>query len=194
MAASVAVPNPMTAAGAAAIPRAPALPPRSGGQAGAGPRREERSSVDEGKKLTVGRDISLSGEITSCDKLVVEGTVEAAMSSRVIEISESGVFRGNATVETADIAGRFEGTLTVTDRISLRSTGRVRGTLRYAQIEVEAGGQVAGDIDLYRPPSNGAPAAKSGQKSGQSARTPEPEPAFGYGGNDPVGHGELKPE
>lgn len=150
--------------------------------------------MDEGKKLTVGRDISLSGEITSCDKLVVEGTVEAAMSSRVIEISESGVFRGNATVETADIAGRFEGTLTVTDRVSVRATGRVHGTLRYAQIEIEAGGQVAGDVDLHRPTN--APAPKQSGKSGQSAnaRSAEPEAVFGYAGNEATGRGEFRPE
>jgi cytoskeletal protein CcmA (bactofilin family) len=159
---------------------------------GAGPRRQESTSVDEGKKLTVGRDISLSGEITSCDKLVVEGTVEAAMSSRVIEISESGVFRGNATVETADIAGRFEGTLTVTDRVSVRATGRVHGTLRYAQIEIEAGGQVAGDVDLHRPTNAPAPATKPSGKSA-NARSTEPEAVFGYAGNE-TGRGEFRPE
>ena len=49
-----------------------------------------------GSKLTVGPNIKLKGvEITDCDTLVVEGTVEATMDSRVIQISEQGAFRGS---------------------------------------------------------------------------------------------------
>ena len=37
-------------------------------------------SANEGRKLVVGQDISLSGEIKSCQKLVVEGQVESSMT------------------------------------------------------------------------------------------------------------------
>ena len=47
-------------------------------------------------KLTVGPNIKLKGvEITDCDTLVVEGSVEATMDSRVIQISERGSFKGS---------------------------------------------------------------------------------------------------
>ena len=36
-----------------------------------------RSSEPELRKLTVGREISLQGDITHCDQLVVEGSVTA---------------------------------------------------------------------------------------------------------------------
>src|SRR5690349_6505981 len=35
---------------------------------------------NEGKKLIVGREIVLTGEIRACDRLVVEGRVEAALT------------------------------------------------------------------------------------------------------------------
>ena len=67
-----------------------------------------------GSKLTVGPNIKLKGvEITDCDTLVVEGTVEATMDSRVIQISEQGAFRGSADIDIAEIRGDFNGTLTV---------------------------------------------------------------------------------
>ena len=54
----------------------------------------------EGKKLIVGREIALSGEIRACDLLVVEGRVEAVLSdSRAIEVSATGVFKGKAQIE-----------------------------------------------------------------------------------------------
>src|SRR5690606_10605538 len=53
------------------------------------------SPESEGSKLIVGRNIRLKGEIEACDTLVVEGYVEASMSSRIIEIAEGGTFKGD---------------------------------------------------------------------------------------------------
>jgi cytoskeletal protein CcmA (bactofilin family) len=103
----------------------------------------------ESKKLIVGRDIMLSGKITSCDRLVVEGRVEADLSeTRSIEISPNGIFKGTAEIDQAEIAGRFEGTITVRQRLFIRATGKVVGTIRYGTVEIEAGGEIAGDVQV----------------------------------------------
>ena len=68
--------------------------------------------------------------------------------SRDMQILECGTFRGDAEIETADISGCFEGNLTVTDRLLIRSTGFVSGVVRYSSVEIEAGGQIAGDIQV----------------------------------------------
>jgi cytoskeletal protein CcmA (bactofilin family) len=112
-----------------------------------------RKADPESKKLIVGRDICLNGEITACDMLIVEGRVEATLSnSHSIEISETGVFKGTAEIDDAEISGRFEGALTVRHRLFLRSTGRIVGTLRYGQIEIECGGEISGDVQVMPPP------------------------------------------
>ena len=99
------------------------------------------------RKLIVGREISLSGEINSCDKLIVEGSVEANLQNcHDVELAESGLFKGSATIDEIEVRGRFEGTLTVRKRLLIRATGRVSGTIRYGQIEVECGGQISGDV------------------------------------------------
>jgi cytoskeletal protein CcmA (bactofilin family) len=101
----------------------------------------------ETRKLIVGREISLSGEITACDRLVVEGSVEANLANcRDIDIAETGLFKGSASIDDAEIRGRFEGTLNVRRRLLIRASGRVIGTVRYGQIEIECGGQISGDI------------------------------------------------
>jgi cytoskeletal protein CcmA (bactofilin family) len=101
----------------------------------------------EVRKLTVGREITLSGEITSCDKLIIEGSVEANLNNcRDVEIAESGLFKGSASIEEAEIQGRFEGNLVVRKRLLIKATGRVSGTIRYGQIEIECGGQISGDV------------------------------------------------
>ena len=127
-----------------AMPASAATPPVK-----SPPRREGRlPSAVEGRKLVVGREICLSGEIKTCEKLVVEGHVEADLrDSHSLEISEPGVFKGHATVEDCEISGTFEGELIVTGLLVITPTGRVSGKIRYADMEIERGGRLSGDID-----------------------------------------------
>jgi cytoskeletal protein CcmA (bactofilin family) len=100
-----------------------------------------------GSKLTVGPNIKLKGvEITDCDTLVVEGTVEATMNSRVIQIAEQGAFKGSAEIDVAEIRGEFDGHLIVRQKLVIYSTGKVTGTIRYGKLVVEEGGQISGEI------------------------------------------------
>ena len=107
------------------------------------------ATPEGGSKLTVGPNIKLKGvEITDCDTLVVEGTVEATMDSRVIQISEQGAFRGSADIDIAEIRGDFNGTLTVRQKLVIFSTGKVSGKIRYGKLVIEEGGQISGEIDV----------------------------------------------
>lgn len=131
---------------------APATAPTSPGL----PQRREA----EMRKLIVGREISLAGEITSCDRLVVEGSVEANLANcRDIEISDTGVFKGSASIEEAEIRGRFDGVLNVRRRLLIRASGRVKGTVRYGQIEIECGGQISGDVQAQPTTSGELPSS-----------------------------------
>jgi len=111
-----------------------------------------RANEVESRRLIVGRDIQLNGEITSCDKLIVEGHVEVTLpGARVLEISPSGYFKGSAEVDEADISGRYEGDLTARERLIVRSTGRIHGKVRYGRIVIESGGEIAGDMQTLAP-------------------------------------------
>jgi cytoskeletal protein CcmA (bactofilin family) len=123
----------------------------------------------ETRKLIVGREISLSGEITACDRLVVEGSVSANLANcRDIDIAESGLFKGSASIEDAEVRGRFEGTLNVRRRLLIRSTGRVTGSVRYGQIEIECGGQVSGDVQAQPVAESNEPPAKAADATSAS--------------------------
>lgn len=129
------------------IPGAPVRRPDAAAPPAAAPAQQ-----DQQRRLTVGRDISLSGEITSCDVLVVEGTVEAKLrDGRSIEIAESGLFKGSVEIDEADIAGRFEGDIVVRGRLRVRNTGKITGSIKYGELEVEAGGRLVGDIQVVEP-------------------------------------------
>lgn len=114
----------------------PAVPP----QASAAP--------EGGSKLIVGPNIKLKGvEIQDCDTLFVEGTVEATMDSRVIQIAQQGTFKGSAEVDLAEIHGTFDGNLTVRQKLVIHATGKVTGRIRYGKVVIEEGGQFSGDVE-----------------------------------------------
>jgi cytoskeletal protein CcmA (bactofilin family) len=110
---------------------------------------ETKSDQRKESKLVVGPDIKLKGvEISDCDTLVVEGRVEATLDSRILEISEHGVFQGTIAVDQAEIRGRFEGEITVRKQLVIQGSGKVSGKIRYAKIKVEEGAELAGDVAM----------------------------------------------
>lgn len=98
-------------------------------------------------RLTVGPHIKLKGvEITDCDTLVVEGSVQASMDSRVMQIAEGGAFSGSAQIDEAEIRGEFDGQLTARHRLMLYATAKVKGQIRYGKLIMEEGAQLTGDV------------------------------------------------
>ena len=137
-------------------PPAPSLPrpgfvgangsgsPQQATEGSAGPRGNE---VDR-RTLIIGQGIALTGEVNSCDRLVVEGSIQATLQKcQHVIIAETGVFNGHASTENADVRGRFDGDLVVRKRLLIRAGGHVSGTVTYGEIEIEAGGGISGTIE-----------------------------------------------
>ena len=104
-----------------------------------------------GSQLIVGRNIRMKGvEITDCDTLVVEGHVEATMDSRIIQIAPDGTFAGTVGIDIAEIRGTFSGELTVRKCLTVHSTGKVSGKIRYHKVVIEEGGEISGEITKLR--------------------------------------------
>lgn len=132
------------------------------------------------RKLTVGRDISLNGEITTCDHLIVEGNVAATIKGgQVLEISETGTFSGLVDIEQADIAGVFDGELTVRGKLILRPTAVVTGLVRYGRLQVDAGATLNGQIGML--PEQATQQEQSPIQMPQQAPTQQPTNQYNNG-------------
>lgn len=160
---------------AGGYPGSSSYPGVGGGVAAAGASESDR-------RLTIGPGITMSGEIESCDYLLVEGTVEAALKgANLLEVAESGVFYGTVEISEANISGRFEGDITVNGRLTITSTGTVTGSISYKEIEIEAGAVIDGKLTplaasaaapAKKPTAPAKPAAKPAAKVEK-----QPEPA-----------------
>lgn len=112
-----------------------------------GARDNKNDSKNETKRLTVGRGISLNGKISFCDRLVIDGKVEAELEDcHTVEVTENGTFKGAAEITGAEISGHYDGSLTVRENLLIRGTGRVSGTVRYGKLHIEDGGEINGDV------------------------------------------------
>lgn len=102
----------------------------------------------DGKRLIIGKQIRMSGEIAGCERLVIEGKVEAKITEvKFIEVTANGTFKGSAVVEGAVIAGTFEGELKVNGHLEIAPSGVVKGGVAYRTIAVGNGGKLLGSIE-----------------------------------------------
>lgn len=110
-----------------------------------------REKAEAERRLVIGQGISMSGQIESCDYLLVEGTIEAALKgAKFLEVSESGNFYGTVEIDEATIAGRFEGDLTVNGRLTVKSGGIIMGSISYKELAIEAGALIDGKLSPLR--------------------------------------------
>lgn len=150
-----------------------------GGYPGSSPyyaAQPDASSATE-RRLTIGAGITMSGEIESCDYLLVEGTVEAALKgAKVLDIAERGVFYGTVEIGDANIAGRFEGDITAHGRLTISATGTVTGSIAYKELEIEAGAVIDGKLTPISAQGTAAakkPEAPKAAKKAAPAKKPE---------------------
>jgi cytoskeletal protein CcmA (bactofilin family) len=102
----------------------------------------------DGKRLIVGKQVVLTGEVGGCDRLIVEGKVEATLRDvKILEIGANGTFKGAAAIESATIAGSFEGTLNVSGHLDIGTGAVVKGTVSYGTITVASGGKLLGTVE-----------------------------------------------
>ena len=130
-----------------------------------GPHRERRDAAPSGT-LLVGQSIKIKGRIEACRNLIVEGRVEAGIVAQTLTVLEGGAFKGSAEVDKADIAGDFEGALTVHGTLSIKSSGTATGQIHYRRIAIETGGEISGDVavDAEAVVRDGTEAANPAQR------------------------------
>lgn len=158
------------------------------GYAAAAGAQEKKEAAVGDRRLTIGAGITMSGEIESCDYLLVEGTVEAALKgASVLDIAETGIFYGTVEIDDATIAGRFEGDITAHGRLTLREGATVTGTIAYKELEIEAGAVIDGKLTPLQAVQSLRPASRkdAGKTAGKDAKAQspaKPEPANTDGG------------
>lgn len=133
------------------------------------------TSETPGSRLSIGPNINLKGvEISNCDVLLIEGNVDATITSKVMEIAKPGRFSGTAVIDIAEIHGDFSGELTARSKLVVHGTGRVTGTIRYGKLVVAEGGTLTGELKQLDSTSESTPTSTSAAPPTRPLLNPQP--------------------
>jgi len=116
-------------------------------------------SKDQAGDLIIGEGVSVTGTFDIPKKAVVNGTVNGELTASELIVGPMGKITGKTSANNADIHGETHDTLTVSQHLILRGTGKIHGRATYGELEIERGGFVAGTIGPESQGSSGATAS-----------------------------------
>jgi cytoskeletal protein CcmA (bactofilin family) len=97
----------------------------------------------------IGAGITIEGEVTADEDVVVQGTIRGKLSARDAVTVESGaVVEADVTSGPVSCAGAITGNITSTDRVDLQSGAKVVGNVKATRITIADGAQFKGNVDM----------------------------------------------
>ena len=112
---------------------------------------------------TIGASMTIKGEISSAEELVVDGEVDGSMQSQsVLTVGPNGKVRANIKANEVAIYGSVRGNVEVTGKLSIREQGSLIGDIKCAGISIDDGAYFKGSIDITRPEPKGATRSVAG--------------------------------
>lgn len=126
------------------------------------PRRRLADRVSSSPTF-VGSGSKFTGDLECAGDLVVGGSVQGDGDVRgALTLSEGSSWVGEIRAGNAVIAGEVEGSVSVGEKLELRSTARIRGSLRAKSIAVAKGAIIEGDMAV----TSGKPVVHFEEKRG----------------------------
>ena len=145
---------------AQAVP-APAEPRKEGLPLSTTPVRNSEFDTSRGS-ATIGKSVTIKGEIYSREDLVVDGEVEGSieLSDHRLTIGPNGKLRAGVKAREIVILGTINGNVEALDKIDIRKDARLVGDIKTARIIIEDGAYFKGSIDIVKqePPKVAQPA------------------------------------
>jgi cytoskeletal protein CcmA (bactofilin family) len=122
-----------------------------------------------GDRATIGPSISIRGDVTGEEDLVIQGRIEGKVDLKQhnVTVGKKGRVKADIYGKTLTIEGSVEGNLFGEERIVVRQAGSVIGNLTAPRVTLEDGATFKGNIDMevkaartVEPPRRHEPAAK----------------------------------
>lgn len=140
------------------------------------PAPEAWSAPASAERATIGRSITLHGDVTGDEDLLIQGHVEGSVNLRqhAVTVGSEGEVVASIVGRVVTVEGRVEGDINGTEQVILRSSAFVKGDIRAPRVVLENGARFRGLVDMgegdedQAPSSHSAPAARRTADSGTS--------------------------
>lgn len=135
------------------------------------PRHESAQSFDRtpsprapGERATIGRSITIQGEVTGDEDLLIQGRVNGAVNLKQhsVTVGPEGEVKADITGRVITVEGKVHGNLRAEEQVILRGSALVEGDITAPRVVLDDGARFRGGVDM----------GESVGRSGQSAGTP----------------------
>jgi len=97
----------------------------------------------------IGQGITIEGEVTSEDEVVVGGVVRGKLSIEgQLTIESEGVVEADIGAQSVSIGGSVTGNVTASERVDLLAGGRLVGDVKAARLTIADGASFKGNVDM----------------------------------------------
>jgi len=97
----------------------------------------------------IGSKITIRGQVSGNQDLVVEGRIEGRVSlENRLTVEESGSIEADLEVVDASFKGEVRGDVTASRSAVLHPTARVIGNIRAPRLVIEEGARFSGSVDM----------------------------------------------
>jgi cytoskeletal protein CcmA (bactofilin family) len=104
----------------------------------------------EDAMANIGKSITIKGDLSGNEDIVVEGTVEGKVElpNNQLTIGANGTARAEITAKTIVVIGRVSGNVHGTERVEIQATGVVEGDVSAPRLIVSEGAVLNGSIHM----------------------------------------------
>lgn len=97
----------------------------------------------------IGAGITVDGEISTDEDVVVHGTVRGKLTAREgVTIEHGGSVEADVAGGPMNIAGAVTGNISSSDRVDLQAGAKVVGNVKATRITIADGAQFKGNVDM----------------------------------------------
>ena len=97
----------------------------------------------------IGAGITVEGEITTDEDVVVAGTVRGKLSAKdAVTIEQGATVEADVAGASLTVAGALTGNVTANERVELQSGARVIGNVKAGRVTIADGALFKGNVDM----------------------------------------------
>lgn len=97
----------------------------------------------------IGPNISIDGEITGSEPIVVEGSVKGRIATEaLVTVANEGVVEADIETPQVAISGQVTGNIVASERVEITAEGKMVGDIKSPRILIADGAGFKGHIDM----------------------------------------------
>ena len=114
------------------------------------PKPTQATAVAGGNMANIGKSITLKGDLSGNEDLVIEGHIEGRVDlpSNQLTIGANGSCSAEVHAKTVVVIGKVNGNVIATERIEIQASGLVNGDVSAPKLIVQEGAVVNGSIEM----------------------------------------------